>query len=132
MARREDNFAVRYTGYFRVREGGEYRFTLSSDDGSKLYVDGKQVVDNDGVHSTSQATGTVKLAPGIHQVEVAYFQGGGEAGQDLPHPAEIKAAQFLAWPAHDVEFDRESRLDQRGAPFARRRADQQFAPHRER
>jgi len=36
-----DNFAVRWTGQLLISEGGFYEFSLSSDDGSLLYLDGE-------------------------------------------------------------------------------------------
>src|SRR5690606_24138781 len=39
-------FAIRYTGSFAVEANGEYQFRISSDDGAKLYIDGKLVIDN--------------------------------------------------------------------------------------
>src|SRR5205814_9335784 len=60
-----------------------YRFTTSSDDGSNLYVDGKQVVDNDGIHPTRSASGSLKLSKGVHKVTVSFFQIGGGAELDV-------------------------------------------------
>ncbi|HQF17236.1 MAG: PA14 domain protein [Methanosaeta sp. PtaB.Bin039] len=68
-------FAIRYTGKFYVESAGEYSFRLVSDDGSRLFIDGKKVIDNDGVHSPSSVSGTVDLTRGEHQIEVDYFQG---------------------------------------------------------
>jgi len=68
-------FAIDYTGRFYVQNPGKYRFALVSDDGSKLYIDGLVVVDNDGVHTPLREEGTVKLAGGIHSIRLSYFQG---------------------------------------------------------
>jgi mono/diheme cytochrome c family protein len=78
-ARRGDNYALRFEGYFDAKREGTYSFTLHSDDGSRLYVDDKSVVDNDGIHPPSSAKGAVQLTAGVHKVTVAYFQGGGGA-----------------------------------------------------
>src|SRR5262249_39828048 len=56
-------------------EAGRVRFRLSSDDGSKLLIDGATVVDNDGVHGVRDADGAVDLAAGPHRLEVHDFQG---------------------------------------------------------
>ncbi|HEX8832383.1 MAG TPA: PA14 domain-containing protein, partial [Longimicrobium sp.] len=68
-------FAIRYRGAIVLPHAGAYRFRLTSDDGSRLLVDGRQVIDNDGVHGDQTAEGTAQLAEGVHAVEVQYFQG---------------------------------------------------------
>jgi mono/diheme cytochrome c family protein len=78
-ARREDNFALRFEGYFEAKKEGNYSFSVQSDDGSRLYVDDKSVVDNDGIHPPASKRGSVQLTAGVHKVTVAYFQGGGGA-----------------------------------------------------
>lgn len=76
---RGDQFGLRFEGFLRIDAEGEYTFHLSSDDGSRLSVDGKVVVDHDGIHGTSSKSGKVRLAPGYHAVLVDFFeQGGGE------------------------------------------------------
>lgn len=68
-------FAIDYRADFWVEEPGSYMFTLDSDDGSVLYVDGRLIVDDDGVHSTQHAGGRAKLTKGVHHLRVSYFQG---------------------------------------------------------
>ncbi len=68
-------FAIRYTGSFHVMEGGKYRFRLRSDDGSRLYIDNRLVVDNDGAHPARTKDGRVRLAEGNHHIRIEYFQG---------------------------------------------------------
>ncbi|MBN1323591.1 MAG: hypothetical protein JW986_06280 [Methanotrichaceae archaeon] len=53
---------------------GDYAFRLASDDGSRLFVDGKIVIDNDGVHTTRSVSGNIYLDRGEHFIEVDYFQ----------------------------------------------------------
>ena len=48
----EDNFAIVAKGVIKIEESGGYGFRLWSDDGSKLYIHGNQVIDNDGLHGT--------------------------------------------------------------------------------
>jgi hypothetical protein len=40
-----------------------------------LYIDGKLVIDNGGLHVPVTLTGTTQLAGGIHSIRVPYFQG---------------------------------------------------------
>lgn len=75
ITRRFEWFAIDYTGYFYVDNPGKYRFVLSSDDGSKLYIDKKTVINNDGVHPMTTEMGAVTLKGGIHQIRISYFQG---------------------------------------------------------
>ena len=68
-------FAIQYTARFWVAKAGNYEFALLSDDGSKLHIDGKEVIDNDGQHPPRVEWGTAKLSEGAHRIQVSYFQG---------------------------------------------------------
>jgi len=68
-------FAIDYNGRFWVSREGRYEFALVSDDGSKLYIDGKKAIDNDGIHPELKAFGRVVLSAGVHSIRVSYFQG---------------------------------------------------------
>jgi len=75
VTKRFEWFALDYTGKFWIDRPGEYRFSLLSDDGSRLYIDGTQLIDNDGVHFAMERMGHMRLDGGIHQIRVSYFQG---------------------------------------------------------
>jgi hypothetical protein len=75
VAERFEWFAIRYAGSFRIANAGEYSFRISSDDGAKVTIDGKPVVDNDGQHPPKAAAGKVQLSAGDHQMVLEYFQG---------------------------------------------------------
>jgi hypothetical protein len=75
VTKRIEWFAIDYTGRFYINKPGKYRFALVSDDGSKLYIDGKVLINNDGVHGPLRADGGINLAGGIHTMRVSYFQG---------------------------------------------------------
>lgn len=68
-------FAIDYTARFWVEKPERYRFSLVSDDGAKLYIDGHTIIDNDGTHPPRERRGEVKLAGGLHRIRVSYFQG---------------------------------------------------------
>ncbi|MNT76974.1 PA14 domain protein [compost metagenome] len=70
---------MRFTGKLKVPVQGLTRFRLYSDDGSRLYINGQLVIDNDGVHSPSSVTAELTLNPGLHDIRVDYFQGPGSA-----------------------------------------------------
>ena len=71
--RREDGWGVRYTGYLNITVDGIYTFSVSSDDGSKLFIGSTEVMDNDGSHSANEAAGAVALKAGLHRITVLYF-----------------------------------------------------------
>jgi len=81
IPQRGDNFGIHFAGFMRIEKGGEYTFYTASDDGSILLIDDKEVVDNDGLHGTIEASGKVTLRSGNHKIDVLYFQRGG--GKDL-------------------------------------------------
>ncbi|MDA1276051.1 MAG: PA14 domain-containing protein [Verrucomicrobia bacterium] len=76
--RRNNNYAIRYSGLLTVPTGGAYTFRLVSDDGSRLWIDEKLIVDNDGVHGAQNRTGGTELSAGDHSIEIAYFNAGNE------------------------------------------------------
>jgi alpha-L-fucosidase len=75
-----ENYAMEFSGLIRIPEAGVYRFITESDDGSRLYVGDSLVVDNDSLHSMTEASGMVALGPGYHAIRVTYFQGTGGEG----------------------------------------------------
>lgn len=75
VTKRFEWFAIDYTGRFWISKPGTYRFALTSDDGSKLYIDDELVIDNDGAHVAITKTGETTLSGGIHRIRVSYFQG---------------------------------------------------------
>ncbi|HLX63797.1 MAG TPA: DUF6797 domain-containing protein, partial [Planctomycetota bacterium] len=58
---------------------GKYDFMTQSDDGSRLSIDGKKVVDNGGVHPPELKNGSIELKAGDHKLLLEFFQGGGGA-----------------------------------------------------
>ncbi len=72
---RNEWFGIDYTGRVWIETEGEYRFKLLSDDGSRLYLDDKLVIDNDGMHPPEEVSGAATLSRGIHKLRVMYFQG---------------------------------------------------------
>ena len=76
----KNNFGFVFQGEIECIKKGKYSFTLSSDDGSILFINDKVVVDNDGIHGIETAKGSIDLNKGKHNIEVRYFErGGGES-----------------------------------------------------
>lgn len=74
----EDQFALRFTGFFQAPVAGEYVFHLTSDDGASLAVAGQPLIDVDGLHGPVTRTGRVALKAGLHELTLLYFQAGGD------------------------------------------------------
>jgi PA14 domain len=75
VTKRTEWFAIDYSGKFWIGNPGKYKFSLLSDDGSKLYIDKKLVIDNDGTHAALLLYGAIVLKTGSHNMRVSYFQG---------------------------------------------------------
>ncbi|NOR76055.1 MAG: hypothetical protein GQ525_12985 [Draconibacterium sp.] len=71
------NFGLRFKGYIKVQEEDVYTFSVLSNDGSRLYVADKLVVENDGLHGAQEKEGEIALQKGWHKIELLYFQSGG-------------------------------------------------------
>lgn len=74
---RNANMAFVYTGLIRIDKGGKYKFFTKTDDGSALFIGGRQVVNNDGVHGGQERGGEIELTEGLHPIKVIYFNVGG-------------------------------------------------------
>ncbi len=72
-----NDYALKFTSELSITTGGTYTFETSSDDGSKVFLNGVEVVDNDGLHATSTASGTITLPPGEHLLEIIFFENNG-------------------------------------------------------
>ena len=73
-AQQEDRYGFTYTGMMLVPEDGVYTFSVKSDDGSMLYIDGEMVVDNDGSHAAVAAMGKIPLKKGYHAFKLLYLE----------------------------------------------------------
>lgn len=72
-----------YSGTLVVPASDLYKFVLRSDDGSRLWIDGKLVANNDGLHSATDVAGFAPLAKGSHSVKVAWFNKTGDGALSL-------------------------------------------------
>ena len=74
-----DHFSVRWTGRLHVPENGEFDFFLTSDDGSRLFIDDKPVLENWGEHVAVTREARVTLSAGVHPIRLEYFDSRGQA-----------------------------------------------------
>ena len=70
-------FALVLHGFINITREGEYTFYSGSNDGSKLLIDHKELINNDGNHGYIEKSGKIYLEKGEHLIEVRYYQSGG-------------------------------------------------------
>jgi glucose/arabinose dehydrogenase/PKD repeat protein len=102
-----DGFSARWTKSLTVAEDGSYKFTVTSDDGVRLYVDGEKVLDKWIQQGATTYTVTRELTQGPHQIVLEYFEANGDAvarfayertsepSPPPPPPAEPFAAEYF-------------------------------------
>ena len=81
----DNKFGILFSGKIIIDNSGEYIFHLSSNDGSKLFINNELIVNNDGLHGFDGRSGEVYLQKGEHKIEVEYFQAGGGKGLELKY-----------------------------------------------
>lgn len=77
-----DNVRIVFTGKWHAEGSAETLFRVRADDGCRLYLDGKMIVDYNGVHAFGEETVSkpLLLGKGPHSIVVDYFEWGGNAG----------------------------------------------------
>ena len=73
----EENFALMGSGYLKIDTAGTYTFHIWSDDGSKLFINEKEVINNDGIHGANYGEVSISMTPGYYSFRLEYFQGAG-------------------------------------------------------
>jgi hypothetical protein len=68
-----NHFAVLFETTLPVKTEEEYTFKLSTDDGSKFYVDGELLIDNDGKHGPILKKASKTLSKGKHDLRLEFF-----------------------------------------------------------
>ena len=85
MSQSSDFFGLQFAGFVYVPADGIYTFYSNSDDGSKVFVHDKLVVDNDFTHGMTEVSGQIALKEGKHPLKVVFFQGEGGKGLEISY-----------------------------------------------
>ena len=102
LARKKEGFGMVFEGELEIPKAGEFTFLLGSDDGSRLFINDDELIDNDGTHGMEYKERSVKLEPGMAKIRVDYFDWGG--AQDL--------ALWVSGPGVDkMELSKGARVD---------------------
>lgn len=70
----KDHFGYDFSGLFKVEATGGLMFRFVSDDGGIVYVDGHELFNFDGSHSTKAGCMMIPLEAGYHEIRVLYFE----------------------------------------------------------
>ncbi|HEU0011347.1 MAG TPA: PA14 domain-containing protein [Verrucomicrobiae bacterium] len=77
-------FSVRWTGQIEAPESGDYTFHTFSNDGVRLWVNGRKLIDNWTDHGETEDTGRIELEAGKRaDVKLEYFYNGGQSVMKL-------------------------------------------------
>ena len=76
-----ENFNIEWTGTVLAPVGGHYRFSTTSDDGIRVWVNGRLMINNWTDHApTTNTSQTIKLTAGVrYSIRVQYYERGGGA-----------------------------------------------------
>lgn len=75
---KSDFVAALFTAYLRFDTDGLASFCITSDDGSKLFVNDKMIVDNDGRHGAVRKCGSLDvLRSKLYKFEIDFFENAG-------------------------------------------------------
>lgn len=103
----DTNYALKFDGCINALADGNYVFQTTSDDGSILYVDGVEVVNNDFTHGSRTVSNSVYLTQGLHSVTVAYFQAGGGQSLSAQWSAPLRGQSYLTSTDNGVLYARD-------------------------
>lgn len=78
VTKRREHVGIVFEGYVKLPHDGLYLFGLTSDDGSRLIIDGKTVVDLDGPHPAIEHGTQLSLQKGLHQLRIEFFEAEGK------------------------------------------------------
>ena len=103
-----DNFSARWTRSLTLDAADVYKFSVTADDGVRLYVDSERVLDSWIFEGPTNYSVVRALGPGTHQIVMEYFEAGGGALASLsyapttetppppPPPSDPFSAEYFA------------------------------------
>jgi beta-glucosidase len=122
----QDNFSVRWTGVIRPTQTAACNFTVKGDDGYRLYVDGKKVIDFWSNHGAVAKSTLLQLEAGKeYSIKLEYYESGGDASisfawyqpQDENYNEAIKMASEADVAIVCVGFNRQIESEGSDRPF---------------
>jgi subtilisin family serine protease len=90
-----DTFAVRWTGQLETRYNEAYTFSMESDDGMRVWVDGKPVLDYWFNQWVKRDSAPITLTAGRHNLQVDYYENTSSAVASLLWSSASEAKQVI-------------------------------------
>ncbi|MEM7603120.1 MAG: PA14 domain-containing protein, partial [Verrucomicrobiota bacterium] len=82
---------TQFVGQLEILSGGDYDFELTSDDGTRLFIDGILAINNEGSKSPTLRSSTVNLDAGFHEIRVDYVNNSGGGALILEYAGNDQA-----------------------------------------
>lgn len=102
---RGDQVGATFEGLLEFKTAGEYEICINSDDGSKLYLDGDLLINNDGLHGDRRECITDTFTVGQREVFVEFFENGGGATCYVSWKKPLDESVTLVPPDSWLPFD---------------------------
>jgi len=107
----KDHFSCQWTGVILIEEAGKYTFSTRSDDGSRLWVNGKRIVNNWGLHGAREKKGRIYLKEGWHNFKSTMFENAGGASMIVRYSGpDTKNKMELLTGAHDSKKEEDEKI----------------------
>jgi alpha-D-xyloside xylohydrolase len=79
-----DGFSIRWEGFVATKEAGEYTFITDVDDGVRLWIDGKLLIDDWNVNAVTEKSAAITLPADTRvPIKLEYYENTGEAEAHL-------------------------------------------------
>ena len=93
----QDNFSVRWEGQIKIDHTCEHTFYTISDDGVRLFINDKKIIDNWTAHPASENKGTISLQKGEEcSIRIEYFEESGGEAMILGWESEIFTKKLIS------------------------------------
>lgn len=91
-----DNFSVRWTGQIQPKFSETYTFYTNSDDGVRLWVNGKALINDWTTYAVKENKGSINLTAGQkYDIKLEYFEAGANAVSSLKWSSKSQAKEVI-------------------------------------
>ena len=90
-----DYWSARWVGQIAIPKTDTYTFSIVSDEGARLYIDGKLVINDWTPHIKKWTEAKIALTAGKHDIKLEYYDNTGSAVTQLRWSSSTIATQFV-------------------------------------